>query len=369
MPADGGVIMVSKKEVRAQLKKIGFKQNGWGRTEISELPRILIPGEEVYECANGIYEGGFALLVATDVRVLLIDKKPLNYLTVEDMRFDMISEMDYSHRLLGANINISSGGKSLSFRSYNQKRLRKLIGHVQHCMAEIKQQQTSHQDSQVSHLEQINQQLQAYLVATHQYQMQMQSMTNQSEGESATDQKVPSPPKPSNELADYLYAQRLLDQYKQDDGERLVVDPRALPKISVLPTEPTSNQIVDTPLLPISEPTFKKDKELEDIFADGVREVFGTQDVNTQAQEQVENIPQQTNNSNPQQSDYLSVPVLVPDANHQKINIHKPIYINPLQIAFSKLPMALRLRKFGRPALKAHTSTNAPNPTPTPTRA
>jgi hypothetical protein len=49
-----------------------------------------LPGEEIYELVNGIYEGGFAIVVATDVRLLLIDKKPMNYLNVEDLRFDMI---------------------------------------------------------------------------------------------------------------------------------------------------------------------------------------------------------------------------------------------------------------------------------------
>src|SRR4051794_14318140 len=114
--------MVSKKEVEKQLKNLGFKIHGWGQGEVNELYNIILPGEEIYEVVNGIYEGGFALLLATDVRVLLVDKKPLNYLTVEDMRFDMITEIDYSHRLLGANINISAGDKHLKFRSYNQPR-------------------------------------------------------------------------------------------------------------------------------------------------------------------------------------------------------------------------------------------------------
>ncbi len=88
--------MVSKKSVEAQLKRIHFNYLAWGKTEIQELPNIILPEEHILECVNGMYEGGFALLVATDMRVLLIDKKPLNYLTVEDLRFDMISEIDLS---------------------------------------------------------------------------------------------------------------------------------------------------------------------------------------------------------------------------------------------------------------------------------
>src|SRR5882724_875351 len=123
--------MVSQKSVKEQLRRLGFKHRGWGRAEVSELPNILLADEEIYDLVNGIYEGGFALLVATNVRLILIDKKPLNYLTIEDLRFDMINELDYSHRLLGAQINIASGDRNLRFRSYNQQRLRKVIGHVQ----------------------------------------------------------------------------------------------------------------------------------------------------------------------------------------------------------------------------------------------
>ena len=124
-PRGGEHIMVSQKSIEEQLKRIGFNKFGWGRGEVNELHNIILPGEEIFECVNGTYEGGFALILASDVRVLLIDKKPLNYLTVEDMRFDMITEIDYSHRLLGANISISAGDKHLKFRSYNQPRLRK----------------------------------------------------------------------------------------------------------------------------------------------------------------------------------------------------------------------------------------------------
>src|SRR5580698_9033216 len=100
--------MVSAAIIEEQLKKTGFKYHGWGRTEVQELQNIILPDEQIYEVVNGLYEGGFALLLATDVRVLLVDKKPLNYLTVEDLRFDMINEIDYSHRLFGAQISVTT---------------------------------------------------------------------------------------------------------------------------------------------------------------------------------------------------------------------------------------------------------------------
>lgn len=216
--------MVSAAVIEEQLKKTGFKYHGWGRTEVQELQNIILPDEQIYEVVNGLYEGGFALLLATDVRVLLVDKKPLNYLTVEDLRFDMINEIDYSHRLFGAYIKISAGETHLKFTSINQERLRKLIGHVQRSMAEAKKNQATH-----PHLEQINQQLQSYLVAQYQQQQKLQEQLQkvQRNQAAAASLQPPEPIRPSPELSDYLYAQRLLAEHRVNTGETSMADQMA----------------------------------------------------------------------------------------------------------------------------------------------
>jgi hypothetical protein len=156
--------VISHDALVKQLKKLDFNPNGWGRTEVNELCNILMPDEEIEELVNGYYEAGFALMVATKHRVLLVDKKPLNYLTVEDMRFDMISEFDYSHRIIGAHVSISSSGnKSFSFTSLNQTRLRRLLNYVQTRMTEMKQTVHKQQETQQQHLEEMNEQLRQYL--------------------------------------------------------------------------------------------------------------------------------------------------------------------------------------------------------------
>lgn len=170
--------MVSNQSVQDQLKSIGFTTNRWNRAECIELAAIILPEEKIFECVNGWYEGGIALLCATDIRILLVDKKPLRFLTVEDLRFDTINQIDYSHRLMDAQINVSAGMKALNFRSYNKDRLRKLIGHVQHRMAEIKTQQQTQSVRQQEHLRQIDQQLQTYMIAQYQQQESIKRQIN-----------------------------------------------------------------------------------------------------------------------------------------------------------------------------------------------
>jgi len=309
--------MVTKKSVEDQLKKLDFNLFGWGRSEARELHHVILPDEEIYECVNGIYEGGFALLVATNVRVLLLDKKPLNYLSVEDIRFDMISEIDYGHRLIGARINISTGSKNLQFTSFNQPRLRKLITHVQHCMAEMKKKAADHQQDQRQHLEEINKQLQIYLKAQ---EAQQQTLRQQLELARSTGGQVPTvaPVRPSNELSDYLFAQSLLQQYQQSSGQPVT---SALPALDV----PVTN--VPEPIDPQGAVTRA---DLKDMYEAGYQEVFGKTHSETAS------------------------PVLA----------SVPAEPNPLQVAASKLPLAMRNVKFGRPSFHAHSQAPATTPAP-----
>lgn len=303
--------MVSQEEVLAQLKRIGFNENAWGRAEVRELHNILIPEETIFECVNGIYEGGFALLVATDVRVLLIDKKPFKFLTVEDLRFDMINEIDYNHRLMGAYVGISTGNRDLRFRSYNQPRLRKLIGHVQHCMAAAKKKEASHQEGQNQHLEQINERLQSYLRVQHEYQQQLQERLRRAQEGNAQAKaidKALEAPRLDPELSDYLLAQNLLTRQGPHDKQGPPIEDGEPP---VEPPQPIPG---------------------EDLYTAGIREVFG--------------------------DDH-------PAAHHhslkQTIAGHNPFDGNPLKIAYSKLPVVLHSKKLGHalPHPSLHLSVSA----------
>ncbi|HVX47960.1 MAG TPA: PH domain-containing protein [Candidatus Saccharimonadales bacterium] len=305
--------MVTRESIEEQLKDIGVKYQGWGRTEMFELPNIILEDEKIFECVNGLYEGGFALLVATDIRVLLIDKKPMRYLNVEDLRFDMISEIDYTRRLLAAQISISTGSKNLTFVSMNQPRLRKLIGHVQHCMAENKKKQAEHSEDQKLHLEQINQQLQAYLLAQHQQQQKLQEYL--AKGGDKTPSVDLEPVKPDPQLSDYLYAQSLLAEHQRNGGQTV----------------------------PIAAAS------AEELYEEGVQEVFGNRQQQTQPQ------PQQ------QAQEAAAQETPAPAAHHFIPNI-PGLEINPLSVAYSKLPLAMRNKKFGRPSFHAHSQQSSPMP-------
>jgi hypothetical protein len=135
--------MVSRQTIEQQLHHIGFNPFTWGRSEVRELCNIMMDDEEIVECVNGEYNNGFALMAATNHRVLLVDKKPFLYLTVEDVRFEQISDFNFRNRFLTATVTISTSNKTLYFMSYNKKRLRRLITCVQRRVVDLRERQRS----------------------------------------------------------------------------------------------------------------------------------------------------------------------------------------------------------------------------------
>lgn len=130
--------MVSSKHVEQQLKKIGCNFKMWGRAEIRELSNILMPDEIIAQCTNGTYEGGFALMCVTQYRVLLVDKKPM-MLTVEDLRYDMIMEVDLQAKLLSSMVRLMTPMRNLAFNSWSHHRLRKCVNYIQQRVMELRQ--------------------------------------------------------------------------------------------------------------------------------------------------------------------------------------------------------------------------------------
>lgn len=132
--------MTDKRTVYDQLKQLGINSKGWGASEINELPTIMMPQEEIKCLVRGWYESGFATLVATSQRLLLIDKKLL-HLTIEDVRYDMIAEVDFNMRVVDSTVRVNTLNKTLRFTCMQSRRLRELTNYVQQRVMELRQQQ------------------------------------------------------------------------------------------------------------------------------------------------------------------------------------------------------------------------------------
>jgi hypothetical protein len=133
--------MVHISVIEARLSQLDFRASRWFKPEIRELQHILMDNERIVGAVTGRYFGGFALLVATDRRLLMIDKK-IPYLSIEDIRYDMVSEIDYSARVFDATVNIFTLNKQHKFTTWKHKQhLRNMVSFAQQRVSEIRQHQ------------------------------------------------------------------------------------------------------------------------------------------------------------------------------------------------------------------------------------
>lgn len=111
--------------------------NFFSRREAAEIPKLLLPDEQILGVLSGFYTAGTAVLCVTSKRILLIDKKIIR-LSFEDVRFESVKEVKYSQQLVLASLKFYYAGRSMQFRSWFKPELRMLAQFVQNKMFETK---------------------------------------------------------------------------------------------------------------------------------------------------------------------------------------------------------------------------------------
>ena len=121
---------------RKRISRLNFLS----RREIGEIPKLLMPDEQVLGIVSGFYTTGPATLCVTSKRLLLVDKKLLR-LNYEDIRFESIKEVSYSQQSFMASVRFFYAGRTLQFRSWYHRELRAMAQFAQHRMFEVKDEQ------------------------------------------------------------------------------------------------------------------------------------------------------------------------------------------------------------------------------------
>lgn len=102
-----------------------YKVHFFNSFEARELNRLLSADEHLLGMVSGYYALGTALLCITTRRVLLVDKKMIRF-NYEDVLFEAIDEVKYSHQVLLSKIRFYYTGRSLEFKTWHVGALREL---------------------------------------------------------------------------------------------------------------------------------------------------------------------------------------------------------------------------------------------------
>lgn len=115
--------MPSLEEVKLQLKTLDATSSFLARKEISELPSILWEGENLRGAIQGNYHNRIGLLVATDRRLIFIDKGLVS-LRVEDFPYDRITSIQYETGWLFGEITIFASGNRADIKQLDKAKTR-----------------------------------------------------------------------------------------------------------------------------------------------------------------------------------------------------------------------------------------------------
>ncbi len=133
--------------VKDELRRLGMSRYGLWKLEARYLPHIIHADEHLRGIVYGHHIEGSALLVATDRRIIYLDRKPL-FMNQDEVTYDVVSGVSYSFAGAEATVTLHTRVKDYTLRTYNKKTAEGFIEFIErHC---LESQEISRLDTPVS---------------------------------------------------------------------------------------------------------------------------------------------------------------------------------------------------------------------------
>jgi hypothetical protein len=109
--------------VQYDLNRLHMAGRWLGLAEIAQLPKVLMTDEKIESMIYGIYPAGPAIMLATNRRLLLVDKTPLKLIT-EDISYSSLSGVECDEGIFFSTVTIFSRFQTFVFKFVNRERAR-----------------------------------------------------------------------------------------------------------------------------------------------------------------------------------------------------------------------------------------------------
>jgi len=154
--------MSSEDAIQQAISKLSGTEKFFGRREIKELPKILWEDELPERVVQGLYNNSNGILVATNKRLIFIDKGIFS-LKVEDFPYDKMSSIQYRVGLLWGEIIIFTSGNKAEIKQVLKGSVRdfadyvraRITSPIQHASVPVGQVSQSNTEDVVTQLEKL----------------------------------------------------------------------------------------------------------------------------------------------------------------------------------------------------------------------
>lgn len=116
--------------IEKELKNVGMKMYGLMKSETKELPHILAENETIHGCIYGQYKGGSGMLVATNRRLIFLDKKPM-HLLMEEMTYERIVDIGADWQPFFSKVTVNARAEKYVFKYVNTRCARIFVRYLE----------------------------------------------------------------------------------------------------------------------------------------------------------------------------------------------------------------------------------------------
>lgn len=131
--------MPTLEEIQEQIRATEDPNQFLGRREVKELPNILWEDESVEKIVRGLYNNHIGILVATNKRLVFVDKGTFGRLTVEDFPYDKISSIQYETGWMFGKVTIFTSGNKAVIEQLLKKEAREFGDYVRARVSKVSQ--------------------------------------------------------------------------------------------------------------------------------------------------------------------------------------------------------------------------------------
>lgn len=109
-----------KENVKQQLRNLGVSKAALMTSESQYLPYIIHPNEVIGGVVYGRHKSGYAMIVATNKRVIFLDKKPL-FVNEDELTYDVVSGVANSSVGIASTVTLHTRIKDYEIRTMNPR--------------------------------------------------------------------------------------------------------------------------------------------------------------------------------------------------------------------------------------------------------
>jgi len=118
-------------QIEQELQAVGATKFGLWKFASRYLPHVIHPQEHISGCVYGRNDqDGSVMLVATDRRVIYLDKKPL-FINEEDVSYGVVSGIKYSSAGFGSTVTLHTRIKDFTIHTLNRKAARRFVAYIE----------------------------------------------------------------------------------------------------------------------------------------------------------------------------------------------------------------------------------------------